>query len=110
VYTQNLTGFALALVLLGLVGATGIVSLPDAVNAVSVISVCNAIIFLYRRRALRIERQLLPVLFSSMAGTLLGVWALAWIIGNAYEGLRLLLGLSIVNCALILWRRGAPLT
>jgi hypothetical protein len=33
VYAQALTGFALALILLGLVGATDLVPLTDAVNA-----------------------------------------------------------------------------
>src|SRR3546814_448489 len=109
VYAQNLTGFALALVLLGLVGATDLFPLPDVVNAVSIIVLVNATLFLYKRRALRWERALWPVLLSSMVGTALGVAALAWIIGNAYEILRLLLGLSIVYCAWMLWRRTAPL-
>ncbi|MDS1141055.1 sulfite exporter TauE/SafE family protein [Pusillimonas sp. SM2304] len=108
VYTQNLTGFALALVLLGLVGATDVFPLPDVVNAVSIIVLVNATLFLYKRRALRLERSLWPVLLASMAGTLLGVAALAWIMGNAYEVLRLLLGLSIVYCAWMLWRRAVP--
>lgn len=109
VYAQNLTGFALALVLLGLVGAIDLFPLPDVVNAVSIIVLVNATLFLYKRRALRWERALWPVLLSSMVGTALGVAALAWIIGNAYEILRLLLGLSIVYCAWMLWRRTAPL-
>jgi len=109
VYAQNLTGFALALILLGLVGATELFPLPDVVNVASIITLVNAALFLYRRRALRLERPLWPVLLSSMAGTVLGVAALAWMMGNAYEVLRLLLGLSIVACAWILWRRAAPL-
>lgn len=108
VYAQNLTGFALALILLGLVGATDVVPLPDAVNAVSIIVVVNAVLFLYKRRALRLEPRLWPVLLSSMVGTALGVAALAWIMGNAYEMLRLLLGSCIVYCAWILWRRTVP--
>lgn len=108
VYAQNLTGFALALILLGLVGATDLFPLPDVVNVASIVTLVNAALFLYRRRALRIERLLWPVLLSSMAGTVLGVAALAWLMGNAYDVLRLLLGLSIVACAWILWRRAAP--
>ena len=109
VYAQNLTGFALALVLLGLVGAADLFPLPDVVNVASIITLVNAALFLYRRRALRLERLLWPVLLSSMAGTVLGVVALAWMMGNAYDVLRLLLGLSIAACAWILWRRAAPL-
>lgn len=107
VYAQNMTGFALALVLLGLVGATDIVPLPDAVNAVSLIVLVNATLFLYKRRALRVAPLLWPILLASAAGTTLGVAALAWIMGNAYEMLRLLLGVSIVYCAWMLWRRDA---
>ncbi|WP_191577894.1 TSUP family transporter [Achromobacter insolitus] len=104
VYAQNLTGFALALVLLGLTGAAGILPLPDVVNAVSIIAVVNAAVFLYRRRALRLDRKLWPLLIASMLGTMLGIAALAWIMGNAYELLRLLLGLSIIYCAWMLGR------
>ena len=42
VYAQALTGFALALILLGLVGATNLVPLTDAVNASTVIAFCSA--------------------------------------------------------------------
>lgn len=53
VYAQNLTGFARALVLLGLVGATDLFPLPDVVNAVSTIVLINATLFLHKRRAPR---------------------------------------------------------
>jgi hypothetical protein len=56
VYAQALTGFALNLILLGLIGATNLVPLTDAVNASTVIAFCSAWTFLYRRRALRVER------------------------------------------------------
>ena len=39
VYAQNLTGFALALILLGLIGITDLVPLTDAANAVT--SLCT---------------------------------------------------------------------
>lgn len=109
IYAQNLTGFALALILLGLVGATDLYPLPDVVNVISIVALVNAIIFLYKRRALRLERALWPALLWSLIGTILGVMALSWIMGHAYELLRLLLGASIVYCAWILWRRKASL-
>ena len=109
VYAQNLTGFALALILLGLVGATDLYPLPDVVNIVSIIALVNATIFLYKRRALTLERALWPALLASFVGTVLGVMALSWIVGNAYELLRLLLGASIIYCAWILWRRKTQL-
>jgi len=109
VYIQNLTGFALALVLLGLVGATHVFPLPDVVNVVSVIGLVNAILFLRARGALRLDRLMWPALSANLVGTILGVASLAWIMGNAYEGLRLLLGVSVVLCAWMLWKQAKPL-
>lgn len=109
VYIQNLTGFALALVLLGLVGATQVFPLPDVVNVVSVIGIVNAVLFLRARGALRLDRLMWPTLAASMVGTVLGVASLAWIMGNAYEALRLLLGVSVILCAWLLWRQARPL-
>jgi hypothetical protein len=109
VYAQALTGFALALILLGLIGATSLVPLTDAVNATTIIGFCTAWSFLYRRRALRIERVLVPTLIASAAGIMVGALLLVWLADTAYQVLRLVLGLSIVACALSLWRAARPL-
>lgn len=109
VYAQALTGFALALILLGLIGATNLVPLPDAVNATTVLGFCTSWIFLYRRRALHIERVLIPTVVASAAGIVVGALLLVWLAGTAYQVLRLLLGASIVGCALSLWRAAKPL-
>ena len=109
VYIQNLTGFALALVLLGLVGATDLFLLPDVVNVVSVIALVNAAVFLHRRGAMRLDRLLWPALACSAVGIVIGLATLDWLVGSAYEVLRLLLGISIVACAWMLWRRAAAL-
>jgi len=109
VYAQNLTGFALALILLGLIGATDLVPLADAVNAVTVLSLVNAGTFLYRRRPLTLELSLWPAVAAGVVGVIAGTMLLTWLAGAAHEVLRLLLGLSIVLCALLLWRAAAPL-
>jgi uncharacterized protein len=109
VYAQNLTGFALALILLGLVGATDLVPLVDAVNAVTVIIATTACVFLYRRWPLQLERSLWPAVASSAAGTIVGTILLTWLADTAHEVLRLILGISIVLCALLLWRANEPL-
>jgi uncharacterized membrane protein YfcA len=109
VYAQALTGFALALILLGLIGATDLVPLTDAVNASTIIAFCTAWTFLYRRRALHIERVLVPTLLASAAGIVVGALLLTWLAGAAYQVLRLLLGASIVACAFSLWRTARPL-
>jgi uncharacterized protein len=98
VYAQNLTGFALALILLGLVGATDLVPLTDAVNAVTVIIAATALTFLYRRWPLQLERSLWPAVASSVAGAVAGTMLLTWLADAAYEVLRLILGLSVVLC------------
>lgn len=109
VYAQNVTGFALALILLGLVGVTDLVPLPDAANAVTVLIIVNALMFFYRRRAARIERAILPAVAASLLGALAGMALLTYLAANAYEVLRMILGFSIVICALLLWRATAPL-
>jgi len=100
VYAQALTGFALALILLGLVGATNLVPLTDAVNASTIIGFCTAWMFLYRRRSLRVERVLVPTLVASVAGVVAGALLVGWLATTAYQVLRLVLGISIVACAL----------
>jgi uncharacterized protein len=109
VYAQNLTGFALALILLGLVGATDLVPLVDAVNAVTVIIAATACTFLYRRWPPQLERSLWPALASSVAGAVAGTILLTWLADEAHEVLRLILGISVVLCALLLWHAGEPL-
>lgn len=109
VFVQNLTGFALALVLLGLVGASEVVPLTDAVNAVTLLGLVNAVVYLRRRGAVRLDRLLWPTLASSLVGTVLGVLLLNGIAGGAYQLLRLLLGLSVLGCAALLWREARPL-
>jgi uncharacterized membrane protein YfcA len=107
-YAQNLTGFALALILLGLVGATDLVPLTDAVNAVTVMALTNVGTFLYRRWPVRVERSLWPAVASSIPCAIAGTILMAWLAGAAYEVLRLLLGLSIVGCAVLLWCAAKP--
>jgi len=109
VYAQALTGFALALILLGLVGATNLVPLTAAVNATTIIGFCTSALFLYRRRSLHVERVLVPTLVASVAGVVVGVLVLDWLADTAYQVLRLVLGASIVGCALSLWRAAQPL-
>jgi len=108
VYMQNLTGFALALVLLSLVGSTGVVPLPDAINAVSIIVLVNSSLFLYRRRPFHLEPAFRPSILASLAGYVVGMGLLTLIATHAFELLKMLLGVSVIGCALILWRAAKP--
>lgn len=109
VYAQALTGFALALILLGLIGVTNLVPLTDAVNATTIIGLCTAWTFLWRRRSLHVERLIVPTLVASAVGIVAGALVLTWLADTAYQVLRLILGVSIVACALSLWRTARPL-
>jgi uncharacterized membrane protein YfcA len=74
-----------------------------AVNASTVIGFCTAWLFLWRNRTLRLEKVLVPTVVASAVGVVAGVFLLHWLAGTAYQLLRLLLGASIVGCALSLW-------
>lgn len=104
VYTSNVTGFALALVLLGLVGLTDIVPLTDAVNAVTLVIVVNAALFLYKRRPLRIQPAMRPAVAASLLGSMAGMALLVFLATHAVDTLRMLLGICVIGCALVLWR------
>jgi len=86
-----------------------VVPLTDAVNATTIIGFCTAWLFLYRNRALRIEKVLVPTVIASAGGVVVGALLLVWLAGAAYQLLRLVLGASIVACALSLWRAAQPL-
>jgi hypothetical protein len=52
---------------------------------------------------------LVPTLVASAVGIVVGALLLVWLAGTAYQVLRLVLGVSIVACALSLWRAAKPL-
>ena len=106
---QSLTGFALALILLGLAGLFELAPLPDVANVATVLSLASAAI------ALRGTHKSLewPMLRATTTGTLFGVAAgvalLAWLNANVVVVLRLLLGVVVIACAVIVLRRAEPL-
>jgi len=107
-YCQNLTGFAFALLLLGMVGAFGLMPIPDAANVASVLSLVNAWAYWRYNRVCFDWELLRPVLASSLLGVLAGVVLLEWLSTNAVTTLRLLLGLAIMGCAVLLLIQGGP--
>lgn len=107
-YIQTLTGFALALILLGLVAAFGVASIADAANAAMILSLVNAWTYFRFSRQPPAWGKIRPVIAAHLAGVVLGVSVLAWLSGATLEGLRLLLGLSIVGCALALMWQSQP--
>ncbi|VCU71717.1 Sulfite exporter TauE/SafE [Pigmentiphaga humi] len=107
-YCQTLTGFAFALLLLGMVGALGIMPITDAANVASVLSLVNAWAY-WRYHRISFDWELLrPILASSLLGVLAGVIVLAWLSNNAMHVLRLTLGAAIIGCSLLLLAQRAP--
>lgn len=110
VFAQTLTGFAQALICLGLIGATNLVPLPDAVNATAVLGFLGSFTFLRLHWPVRFLPELLPTVITSVIGVVAGTLLLTWLAGGgAYELLRVILGLSIAACALVLWKAREPL-
>ena len=107
-YCQNLTGFAFALLLLGMVGAFGLMPITDAANVSSILSLVNAWAYWRYHRVTFDWGLLRPVLASSLLGVLGGVALLEWLSTNAVTTLRLLLGVAIVGCSLLLLLQRAP--
>lgn len=108
VCVQSFTGFALSLMLLGLVGLTDVFALTDVVNAVSFMAVVNAASFLHRRRPLKVYPAMKTAVMASMVGSFIGMGILTYLAANAVHLLRTLLGLIIIGCALLLWRMAKP--
>ena len=106
---QGITGFALALILLGLTSLFELAPLADVANVATVISLCTAVI------ALRGAHDSLdgPILRSTVSGSVFGVAVgvalLAWLGANVVMLLRLLLGLVVIACAIVVLVRAHPL-
>ena len=106
---QGLTGFAQALILLGLVGLFDLAPLADVANVATVLSLASAAV------ALRGPHKAVdwPALRATAVGTVVGVPAgvflLSWLQSNVVMGLRLLLGMVVIACALVVLRRAEPL-
>lgn len=106
---QALTGFAQSLILLGLVGLFNLAPLPDVANVCTVLSLASAAV------ALRGPHKAVDwkILRSTAVGTVIGVPAgvalLAWLDANVVMLLRLLLGVVVIACAIVVLLRAHPL-
>jgi uncharacterized membrane protein YfcA len=106
---QSITGFALALILLGLTGLFDLAPLADVANVATVMSLFTAVI------ALRGTHDSLdwPIMRWTVTGSVFGVAAgvalLAWLSSNVVMALRLLLGLVVIACAIVVLVRAHPL-
>lgn len=108
VVAQCLTGFALALILLGLTSLFELASLADVANVATVLSLANGYM------ALRGPKRYVdaPILKTTAIGTVFGVAAgvalLAWLSANVVLGLRVLLGVVVIVCAIVVLKQVEP--
>lgn len=106
---QAVTGFALALLLLGLTGLFNLAPLRDVANVATVLSLASAAIALRGRHA-SLDRAILRATVSgSLFGVAAGVALLAWLSANVVMALRLLLGIVVIACAIVVLVRTEPL-
>jgi uncharacterized membrane protein YfcA len=107
--TQSITGFAQALILLGLAGLFHLAPLPDVANVAMLLSLASAFVAMRSGRR-SLDRE---VVVATSAGSVFGVGAgvilLAWLSANVLVVLRLLLGVVIVACAIVVLVRKKPL-
>lgn len=105
---QGITGFALALILLGLTGLFELAPLPDAANVATVLSIATALVAL-RGTGRSLDWSIWrPTVAGSLFGVAAGVALLAWLNANVVMALRLLLGLVVVACAVVVLVRAQP--
>jgi len=106
---QRMTGFALALILLGLTSVFELAPLPDVANVAMVLSLVNSIMVLRTAHRWVDWSMLRGTAWGSAAGVTLGVALLGWLDDGLVVVLRLLLGLVIVACAVVVLLRTRPL-
>lgn len=107
---QAITGFAMALVLLGLASLLELAPLPEAANVATILSLTSAVVALRGPARRGIDASILRSTGAgSVVGVGLGVALLGWLSGSVLMVLRLLLGLTIIACAIVVLRRTQPL-
>lgn len=107
-YVQTLTGFALGLLMMGGVGLTGVVPLPDAAVLVGILGLVNAAQVLAKGWRDIARREFLLVIFVSLAFLVLGYWLLGLLVAASLDWLKLTLGGIIILSSLQLLLRPVP--
>lgn len=98
---QNLSGFAFALILLGLAGLLELAPLADLANVATVLALANALVALRRSGRTLDVPALRDTTLGSAVGILAGVLLVGWLSSNVTLVLRVLLGLTVVACAIV---------
>ncbi|HSW18245.1 MAG TPA: TSUP family transporter, partial [Ramlibacter sp.] len=100
--SQKLTGFAFTLLLVGFGGVLGLAPVADLANAGTVLSLASAWSALSQGRRgvdFRIWRN---TAWGSLGGVVIGLLLLGWLQANLLAVLKLILGITVVACAVSL--------
>lgn len=95
-YVQTLTGFALGLIMMGGVGLTGVISLPEAAILVSCLTFANATLVLAKGWRDVARREFASVMVSGVITILAGYWLLTVLASTSIGWLKLTLGVVII--------------
>jgi uncharacterized membrane protein YfcA len=107
---QALTGFAFALVLLGIGSVLQLAPLADLANVATTLSLASAFIAARETRKQVDFAILRQSIAGYLPGVILGVLLLAWLSANVILVLRLLLGMTIIACAVSVLMKAAALS
>jgi uncharacterized membrane protein YfcA len=109
-YVQSVTGFAMGLIVIAVVGASGVISLPVLTAAASLITMVNVAVAL-KGHTRHINRRIFLWLAAGQLPAIgVGVWILTWLDRDAQNMLELLLGLFITLGSLSMMLRPLPLS
>ncbi|MES2978771.1 MAG: TSUP family transporter [Pseudomonadota bacterium] len=104
---QNLSGFAFALIMLSLAGLLDLAPLSDLVNVATVLALINGVIALRASSKTMDGPAFRNLTLGSVAGIAAGVLLLGWLSVNVALLLRLLLGITVGACAIVVLRKTA---
>jgi uncharacterized protein len=108
-YVQTVTGFAFGLIVMGGVGLSGAVPLPDAAVVVSLLVLVNAAQILRSNWRSAFNREFWLVLASSLPTLIASYALLEWLAADNLDLLRIALGAVILFAAVQLVLPGAAL-
>lgn len=107
-YVQAVTGFAMALVLMALVAAFGLLPIPEAAAVTALLTAAMAAAFLHGQWR-QVDRRLVwPLLVGNAPGILCGLALLTWLGAREMELVRLVFGLFAVAAGTSVILRPVP--
>ncbi len=109
-YMQTLTGFAFGLIMMGGIGLSALMPLPEAAVLVGCMVLVNAAQVLARGWRDIAWPEFWPVIISSLATLAAGYWLLGVMASASIDWLKMVLGVIIIASSLQLALKPQPLT